>query len=331
VLKSDYPYMYARVSAKKAKLLEADDYERLLKMGPNEIARNLEEGDYKEDINELGSDYDGVELIELALMRNISRTMREIIDISPDSLDPMINTFLRRYDIMSLKRLIRWKHGGEKGNVEDFLVPVGYYSLEGLKEISEKSLDGIVKSIRFPDSEVNYQSFIEDIEDIRKVERDLDRAYYSEMKQMAEKADSIWFSKFIRKEVEYQDLKTSLRLKRYGMDGEEIEKWLVSEKHTKCIRKVIESESMQEALQSVEECEGISFEVDSLEEVLHSLEVERLKKAVRSLHVEPLGLTSIFGYIVAKMIEVKNLRMLIRAKETNIQNLETIRGNLVTA
>jgi vacuolar-type H+-ATPase subunit C/Vma6 len=31
------------------------------------------------------------------------------------------------------------------------------------------------------------------------------------------------------------------------------------------------------------------------------------------------------------MVEVKNLRMLIRAKQTGIQNLETIRNNLVMA
>ncbi|MFB6208629.1 MAG: V-type ATPase subunit [Candidatus Nanohaloarchaea archaeon] len=331
MLKTDYPYMYARISAKRAKLLEKEDYDRLVKMGPSEIARNLEEGEYKEDIDELGSDHDGMELVELALMRNISRMMGELIEISPDSLEPLINSFLRRYDILSIKRLLRWKKGGERGNIEDLLVPVGYYSVEGLMDLSEKSVEEICSSIEFPGSEVDYQKEIEDYSEVKKVERDLDRAYFKEMSMMAEGTESIWFSRFVRKEMEYENLKIALRLKKDGMK-QEIREWLVSPEVSTCVEKVIESESLEAAVEAVEECEDISFEKPgNLEEVEHRLEVERLRTALRSLHTEPLGVTSIFGFIVAKMIEVKNLRMLIRAKETEIQNLDTIRSNLVTA
>ncbi|MFT4868031.1 MAG: V/A-type H+-transporting ATPase subunit C [Candidatus Nanohaloarchaea archaeon] len=332
MISRDYPYMYARVSAKKAKLLEESDYQQLIKMEPNEIARKLQEGGYKTDIDELGVEYDGVELVELALMRNVSRTMADMIDISPDSLDPVINSFLRRYDILSLKRLLRWKKGGEKGEVKDLLVPVGQYTAEDLQELSEKSFEEICRSIKFKDSDVDYQSFIENTDDIREVERNLDRAYYKEMRQTADSLGNMWFKKFIRKEVEYEDLKIALRLKKYGLEIEEIEEWLVGEKITKCIEKVLESENLDEAIKEVEECEGLEFQNGkNIEDVEHTLEIERLKSAFRTLHTEPLGLTSVFGYIVAKMVEVKNLRMLIRAKETNIQNQETIRRNLVIA
>lgn len=330
MISRDYPYMYARVSAKKAKLLESKDYDQLVKMEPNEIARRLEEGDYKTDIDQLGSKYEGVDLVELALMRNVSRTMSDLIDISPDSLDPIINAFLRRYDILSLKRLLRWKRGGEQGDVRDLLVPVGQYTLEDMKELSEKSFEEICDSIEFPDAKIDYQSFLDSTEDIKKIERDLDRAYYTEIKQMADSLGNKWFFRFVEKEMEYEDLKTALRLKKYGRSREEIEEWLIADEPVGCVENVLETSDLEEAIEEVEECEDIRFENGKqIEEVEHTLEVERLKSAFRTLHSEPLGITSVFGYIVAKMVEVKNLRMLIRAKETNIQNLETIRRNLV--
>ncbi|EHK00557.1 putative RNA-processing protein, partial [Candidatus Haloredivivus sp. G17] len=59
----DYPYMYARTSAKKAKLYKERDYEKLLKMDVNEISRKMEEGEYSKEINEFGSEfYNNVEI-----------------------------------------------------------------------------------------------------------------------------------------------------------------------------------------------------------------------------------------------------------------------------
>ncbi len=330
VLEKDYPYMYARVSAKKKKLLDRNDYESLWKMKPNGIARKLEEGDYKEEINELGSEHDGVELVELALMRNLSRTMKHLADISPESLKPVINAYLRRYDILSFKRLLRWKKGGEENNIESFLVPVGDFSLEEFKELSEKSFEEICEAIRFPDTEVDYCSAIDSSMDIREIERELDRQYYRELKQVSNTIGSKWFDRFVNQELEYENLKIALRLKKYGLEQDEIREWLVTDEFTDTLEQIIEAEDLEEAIEAVKDSGKAQFNGEqSLEDVEHSLEVARLNRALRNLHIEPLGATSILGYIIAKITEVKNLRMLIRAKETGIQNMETIKRNLV--
>ncbi len=329
----DYPYMYARVSAKRKKLLDRSDYEKLWKMGPNEIARNLEERHYKQEINELGADHEGVELVELALMRNISRTMGHLIEISPDALDPAIKTYLRRYDIMSIKRLLRWKRGGEEGSIDDFFIPVGSYSIEELRELSEKSFEEICEAVEFPESEADYSGCMDSDKDLREIERDLDRTYYDEVRNVTSKFGSMWFDKFMEEEAEYENLKIALRLKKYGMNEEEIREWLVTDEITDTVEEIMRSDSIEEAvnyLKNSGELEGLE-DGDQVEEIEHALEIARLKRSLRNLHKEPLSATSIFGYIIAKIIEVKNLRMLIRAKETGIQNLETIKKNLVIA
>lgn len=333
MLGRDYPYMYARVSAKRAKLLERNDYENLWKMQPNEIARKLEEGDYKEEINELGSDHEGVDLVELALMRNLSSTMAHLVEIAPESLRPVINVYLRRYDILSLKRLLRWKKGGQHNHIHSFLLPVGRYGFEEFEEMADKEFEEICEEISFPESEMDYNACLNSDKDLREIERDLDKTYYKELDSIRQKVGSIWFNRFVGQEMEYENLKIALRLKKYELDREEIQNWLVNDEITDTVEEVMNADSLEEAIQVVRESgkAGQIEEEQGLGEIEHSLEVERLNRALKNLHLEPLGATSILGYIIAKIIEVKNLRMIIRAKETGIQNIETIKRNLVIA
>lgn len=325
----DYPYMSARVSAKRAKLLDRRDYDNLIKMEPNEIARNLEEGEYKEDIDALGSRYDGVRLVELALSRNLARTLSEIVDLSPEGLQNVINVYLRRYDIISFKRLLRWKKGGSENGIQDFLTPVTSFDYAELKELSEKPFEEIVDSIRF-DSEVDYQTYLEGKTELHEIERALDQAYFDELEMLAKNVRSEHFKDFIHGEIEYENLRTALRLKKHDIESAEIRERLLENGRSSLIDAVVEAQSFEDAFDRVTE-ERLEMEVGSLEDMEHALEVERLQKALKMLHTEPLGLTTIIGYIIAKIIEVKNLRMLIRAKETGIHNVETIRKNLVIA
>lgn len=331
-LSNDYPYMYARVSAKKAKLLEERDYNKLVKMEPSEIARNLEEGEYKEEINELGSQYDGVRLVELALARNLANTFRHLAEISPDTLEETMKTFLRRYDILSLKRILRAKKTGNKEDITGLLTPVTGFTLQELEELSTKSFDHIKENIRFKDSAVDYQEYLEGKEDLQEIETALDQAYFDEMNLLASRISNPHLKKFISEEMEYENLKIALRLKKYGVEEDQLREKLLKNGKSKLLEEVVKSQDLEEAIEAVEEELGIRFEEeDGLEQLEHQLEVKRLENAIKTLHREPLGITSIIGYIVAKTIEVRNLRMLIRAKETGIQNQETIKSNLVIA
>jgi V/A-type H+-transporting ATPase subunit C len=319
----DYPYMYARVSAKRAKLYDASDYENLLKMGPNEISRKMQEGAYKEDIDELGSNYEGVQLAELALAKNLAREMSDLAEMANGDLREVIQVYLRKYDILTLKRMLRAKKSGEE--VEDLLLPVGGISSEKLEELSGKNFEELRGSIEFRDSEIDYRGYLKGKDSLAEIEAALDQAYYDELMEMAS-GNSV-LEKFVRKEVEYENLKIALRLKRYEMPREDIEERLLTARNGKMVDEILERD-FDEALKFV--ISELSLDVDEeIEAVEHAIEVHRLESALRMLHTQPLSLGSILGYVVAKITEVKNLRMLLRAKETGIQNQETIRRQLV--
>lgn len=327
----EYPYMYARVSAKRAKLLDSSDYEKLLKMQPNEIARFLEEREYREAIDELAAKYDGVELVELGLNRNLSNTLAHLVEISPEPLKKVINAYLRKYDIISLKRLLRWKKGGQQDSINALFIPAGSLSFETLEEMSEKSFEEIVDSIGFRDSRVDYQDYLEGKQELREIEAALDQAYYDELEMIAGETRNDRFKRFLKKELEYENLRTALRLKKYGFNAEDIENHLGNRNGSDLVEEVMEAENIDRAIEILREHGRAEESEDRLEDVEHALNVERLQDALQMLHIEPLGMTSILGYIIAKIVEVNNLRVLVRAKETGIQNLETIRSNLVTA
>lgn len=330
-MQKDYPYMYARVSAKKAKLLDQSDYENLMKMGANEISRNLQEGEYKEDIDALGSNYEGVRLVELGLSRNLARSLSEIVDLAPEGLSKVLQAYLRKYDILSIKRLLRWKLSeNEDLDIQAILTPVSSFTYKDLKELSEMEFEQIVQEISF-ESAINYTEYLEDAETVSEVETALDQAYFDELEYLAKKVNSKEFKDFLKREMEHQNLTVALRLKKHEVEKEEIRSRMIENGGSKIVEKVIEAEDLEAAVNILAVEEMISSTDEELEEIERELEVNRLQRALRMLHTEPLGLTSIIGYIIAKITEVENLRMLIRAKETGIHNIETIRRNLVVS
>lgn len=322
----DYPYMYARVSAKRAKLFDEADYQNLIKMGPNEITRKLEEGEYKREINQLGSNYKGVKLAELALSKNLANEMSDLVEMSDGDLEKVISTYLRKYDILTLKRILRAKYTGQN-EYEDYLTPISLSNGKNSKNMKEMTYEEVKNSINFKDSLIDYSERISGKETLADIETAMDQAYYDEITKLAEKTRNEQLKTFIKEEVTYENLKMALRLKKYDLDPEEIERRLLKAKNGKIVDKVIQSDYEDALKHVVKELElGIEPE---LERVEHAIEVHRLENALRMLHTQPLSLSSILGYVVAKITEVKNLRMLIRAKETGIQNQETIKSNLI--
>jgi V/A-type H+-transporting ATPase subunit C len=198
----------------------------------------------------------------------------------------------------------------------------------GFDKIREDSLEEIIEFISFPDSEMDYRSEIEECETPQEIEACLDRVYAEEIRSIAEKTRSKEFKAFVDTEQLYQDIEIALRLKKYDVAEEEIRDRLTAGK-TEKIESIIQAEDIDEAIEIAEELSGA--EGENLEEFEHSMEQRRLEEALATLHREPLGLSSVIGYMVAKTIEVENLRMIARAKETGIQNRDTIKQNLVIA
>jgi len=321
----DYPYMCARVSAKNAKLYQRQDYDNLLKMQVNEISRKMEEGDYSSEINKFGSDFNGADLIERAINLNLSNTLKHLIKISSEDAEPIIKAYTRRFDILNYKRILRWKQSNSDEELKNIIYPIDTIELTS-EEIQELSFEEIKDHIKFEDSDIDYQDKLKDVESLDEIERKLDQAYAEDLRKLSSKTRSKEFKNFVKTELLYRDLKIMLRLKKYGLAESDIRPELTCLDNNK-VEELLKLDTYDETVDKIKDITGA--EGERLEELEHSIEQKRLTEALKTMHREPLGLSTVIGYIVAKEAEIENLRMIVRAKETGIKNQDMIRKNLV--
>ena len=104
-----YPYTYVRTAVMKSLLFKKDDYDKMLKMGFNEIAKLLQESHYKKEINELATEHSGADLLEMALNRNLSGSFKKLIRISTSELTLLIKEYAIRKDIEDINTILRGK------------------------------------------------------------------------------------------------------------------------------------------------------------------------------------------------------------------------------
>ena len=104
---SNPEYVNARVRARRAALFSDDEYRKLVRMTPSEIARYMEESEYEREINELGSRHSGVDLIEYSLNRNLAKHFNDLLGFADGQLYELIARYLRKFDAWNVKTVIR--------------------------------------------------------------------------------------------------------------------------------------------------------------------------------------------------------------------------------
>lgn len=109
---TNYPYVIARVQAKKAKLIGPDQYEKLLKMDLSELTRFVEEGAYKSEVDELSTRFTGLDLFEAALTVNEERSYAAIREMLSGPGLNMVEVFLLRHFVEDIKTVLRGKNAG---------------------------------------------------------------------------------------------------------------------------------------------------------------------------------------------------------------------------
>src|SRR2546422_9612263 len=101
-----YAYTATRVRAKRAKLFPKESYPKMLNMSVTEIARLLQESEYKREIDELGTRFAGIDLIEMALNASLANTYRTMIKITQTGAREIVVAYLRRYDVKNTKTVL---------------------------------------------------------------------------------------------------------------------------------------------------------------------------------------------------------------------------------
>jgi V/A-type H+-transporting ATPase subunit C len=258
-----------------------------------------------------------------------------LMEVSHDEANFLITEYLRYWDIWNIKTIIRGKFSGasEEDILED-IVSGGQLRYRDLTEfIKIQTVEGVIAALSktpYYPALAGYKGVLADIEN------NLDKLYYSGLVTAGITSKDKLFSKFLKTEIDLKNLKILFRMKRAGMEREDIQKLLIPGgmelKESDLGR--LASLSFPEFVRAIEEfsyweaIKDISNDLNSLTHIETRLDKYGIVYATRISHYSPLSILPVLDYIVSKKIEVDNLRMIVRGKETKLSE-DTIKAHLV--
>ncbi len=345
--KGNYAYACARIRAKKSLLLERDAYPKLLLMDLSEIGRFLGETQYKEEMSELASRYDGVNLIELGTIRNLARMNTQVLGFCTGDLHDMVEKYLGRWDMWNVKTILRGKfYGATAEEIQEDLVAAGKMSEDYLNYlISLNTVNDVLDEVRkkgnmpIPDeikSQYDTTGTLAPIEDY------MDKLFYErligcvECKSGPEKL----LMTFLKREVDVANLMTLLKLKREGVELDKIGNYFIEGGQELSVKELTRLAGTESFEATIGELSKLSF----YEEIKEALEKAKAKGSLTDValtlqkhlavqsqkfsHVYPLSVLPIIDYMIRKKIEVDNIRIIARGKESGL-DVDHIRELLV--
>lgn len=332
---SNPEYVTARVSGRRATLFDDEDYRKLVRMGPAEIARFMEESTYETEINELGSRFSGVDLIEYALNRNLAKQFDDILSWADGRLYERIARYLRKFDAWNVKTAIRGIYtDSSRDEVRDDLIRAGEFDDRFLDRLVEAdSIETVVELLdgtMFGDPLAAAYADYEETDVLVPLENAVDRVYYENLLAGAEGATEgpqSMYIDYLRAEIDFRNARNALRLARSGADIDPAEYYIDGGDLFTASELSQLSRNPDELVERIRESSyggDLSSALDDLEAASSLIEFERALEAAlleysRSFgSVYPLSVLPTISYILSKEQEVDNIRAIARGKEAGL-------------
>lgn len=335
--KGNYAYACTRVKAKKRFLLSKDVYSRLLVMDVYEIGRFLGETQYREEMTKYGSRYSGANLVEVAVTRNLANTYSDILSFTTGHLREMVGNYLERWDIYNVKTIVRGKITRVKDeDILDTLVPAGAFSEPYLKSLVQMpSIGEIMDALALEPSLALTSELIREVVDsgrLAGLEDHLDQQMYYDLLKVVkgtESAEKI-LRDYIRAEIDIVNMKVLLKLKAERVPEEKIVKYLIPggmDYSIDKLRGIAQQEGMVPVLEELERSSMYEDIKDAIEQFKADRKLSGLTIALdkaligtseKFAHFYPLSVLPIVNYMTRKNVEVGNIRVIARGKESGL-------------
>ncbi|OLZ42589.1 V-type ATP synthase subunit C [Natrinema saccharevitans] len=342
---SNPEYVNARVRSRRASLFSDEDYRKLIRMGPSEIARFMEETEYEREINELGARFSGVDLIEYALNRNLAKHFEDLIDWADGRLYDLIARYLRKFDVWNLKTIIRGIYTDTAPeDIRTDLIRAGELeerTIDRLLETDdiEDAIEVLYGTIYYEPLTVAYEEF-EETGALVPLENALDREFYENLLadvsggpgDEPQEGPEAKYIEFLQAELDFRNARNALRLARSGadldpatyyIDGgvlfDESELSRLVGDYDALVDHIAENRRYGDRLSAAL---GQLREADSLIQFEHALDAALLEYADTLSSIYPASVSAVLSYILAKEREVENIRAIARGREVGLDENE---------
>ena len=335
--KSNPEYVVARVRARRGALYGDEEYRKLTRMSPAEIARFMEESTYETEINALGTRHSGVDLIEYALNRNLASQFEAILNWSKGRLYDLIARYLRKFDAWNVKTVIRGRYtDADRDAIDVDLIRAGEFDERRIRRLLETdSIEAVVEVL----GDTIYGEPLEDAfaeyEEsgvLVPLENAIDRAFYDHLlKGLGSDKPTRQYEKFLKAEIDFRNARNALRLARSGANIDPAEYFI--EGGTLFTREQLSrlARSLDELVEHIDESQYVDDlgpalreleKADSLIAFEHAADAALLAYGDRLGTIHPVSVTPVISYILAKEREVENIRAIARGKEAGLSATE---------
>jgi len=334
---SNPEYVTARVRSRRAALFSDDDYRKLVRMGPAEIARFMEESEYEREINALGARHSGVDLIEYALNRNLAKHFNDLLAWADGRLYDLIARYLRKFDAWNVKTVLRGIYSdADRDDVETDLIRAGELDdrlLDRLLDAGtiEEAID-LLDRTTFADPLSEAFDDYEDSGVLVPLENAVDRVFYERLLSgLVVNEATETYREFLQAEIDFRNARNALRLARSGADIDPSEYFIEGgrlftagqlnalasnvDELVAVIRESTYGDNLDDALAEFEEA-------NSLISLERALDAALLEYSDRLGFVHPLSVAPVISYILAKEREVDNIRAIARGREAGLSEEE---------
>ena len=330
---SNPEYVTARVKARKSALYGDEEYRKLVRMGPAEIARFMEESDYEDEINALGARHSGVDLIEYALNRNLAKQFDDLLGWADGRLYGLIARYLRKFDAWNIKTVIRGLYSGaDREDIEDDLIRAGEFDAALIESLlAAPSIEEVVERLSGTIFDEDLDAAYEDYEEtgvLVPLENAIDRTYYDHLlDDLVVDEATQQYREFLEAEIDFRNARNALRLAQSGADIDPAAYYIDGGSLFTASELASLSQNRDELVTAIRESrygDDLSGALDELEAAPSLIRFERaldaaLLEYTNSLgHVFPLSITPIASYILAKEREVDNIRAIARGREAGL-------------
>ncbi len=336
-----FPYAYARVSAMRSKLLKIEDYQKLLKMDLVSVTRFLQERVCKEPMTRLSAKFSGLLLIDKALRESQAETYRKLRSFCPANVVSVIDLYLERFDYQCLKVVLRGIYSNTpKEEVMSLIEPLGrletgffesLFTLGSVEKAVQKS--GLAEHRELAGALADYRQNRRLVE----LENALDRAYYRKAVTGARNLGpyEAEFSDFLLSDIDIINIKNLVRYKKEGLPVHTIREHLIVE-GLRLKRTLLYKLAAKESLQKLQAALGktyygkyVDFDTEPGQIEL-DLQKFHMKHSLLKSRQKPLSIGTILGYMLAKLLEVRNLRSLAKSKQLGLP-MDYVEKNLLVA
>ncbi len=339
-----YGYSNARVKTMKTHLLARSQIEEMSRVkSMPELIEMLERTHFKQDLVALSLKYSGADLVRRALGRNVARTFRKLVSITPHSGRDTILAFLRYWDVHNIKTIVRGKTMGyPQERIESTLVPAGEFDETELKRLMGADIEtlmGFIKRREFCPTKGPWENFARK-GDFSPLMNELDRTYFrglaAKVKGVGRDGGSVL--SLVKSEIDAKNIMLGIRARREQIPVETLEKLFfeggyISKRE---LTKLAETKSTEEAVRKLSRRYDLTdaFELYKNDKSLVHFETHLenfvAQRGVKALRRSMLSVGAIIGYIYLKEAEVGNIRKIVSAIEFGIPE-ERLKKMLVVA